>query len=245
MKNQQLQTKRQTKSGFRKLHAKVTSTRRKQRVSTSANPEMLDSDVPNASISRSLTVILLLHVVAIGAVFIGVQWGKDKKVVANAPAKASVASVDLSNLNAGLRTDFAVAGDSYAIFAARHNVDEAELRKVNGNSIIHAGKPLYLPAQKIKVAADSVAVSDRPPLPASNNVVHVEAPKAQLVKPATIGRAVPVEPTGGQTYKVKSGDSVWGICHKHKVSQDALMKLNNLKTARDLKAGMTLTIPAQ
>lgn len=243
MNNQQLQTKRQTKKGFRRLQAKATSVRRKQRASASANPEMFSSDVPNPSISRSLTVILLLHVVAIGAVYIGVQWNRDRKVD-SAESKAPVATLDLENLNAGLRTDFVVAGDSYATFAARHKVDEAELRKVNGNSIIHAGKALYLPAQQIKPESESVAVSDRPALPASNTVVQVNAGNAQLVKPA-IGRAVVVAPASSLLYKVKSGDSVWRICNQHKVSQDALMKLNNLKNARELKAGMTLKIPAQ
>lgn len=245
MNNQQLQTKRQPKKGIKKLNAKVGSARRKQRASAAANPGSLDSNVPNQSIGRALTVILLLHVVAIAAVAIGVQWNKKRTLTAAAvePAK----TVDLSNLNATLNTAFTETGDTYATFAARHNVDEAELRRTNNNAQLFAGKPLYIPPQKIKVAPQNnthLAVSDRPPLPTSSNVVHVEVAKAQVVQPAA-PRAIPVAEASGSTYKVQSGDSIWRISKKHKVSQDALMKLNNLKSARDLKAGMTLQIPAQ
>ena len=244
MKNQQLQTKRQTKTGFRKLHAKVTSPRRKQRVSASANPEMLDSDVPNASIARVLTIILLLHVVAIAAVLIGVQWSKDRNVI---PESADTPSgkVDLRNLNAEMPTGFAIAGDSYASFAARYNVDESELRIANNDALIHAGKPLFIPPTKIKVAPVAVAVSDRPALPDSNTVVQLETPRAEVVTPNVVARAVLVPEDSGRVYKVQSGDSIWRISKKHNVDQKALMALNNLKAARDLKAGMTLQIPAQ
>lgn len=244
MKNQQLQTKRQTKTGFRKLHAKVTSTRRKQRVSASANAETLDSDVPNASIARVLTIILLLHVVAIVAVLIGVEWSKNRNVIPESEA-APTGKVDLSNLNAEMATGFAIAGDSYASFAARYGVDESELRIANNDAVIHAGKPLFIPPTKIKVAPVVAAVSDRPPLPNSNTVVQLETPRAEIVQPAVVARAIPVPEESGSVYKVQSGDSIWRISKKHSVSQEALMTLNNLKTARDLKAGMTLQIPAQ
>lgn len=252
MKDKKLQTKRQTKTGFRKLHAKVTaSSRRKQRVSASANPNMLDSDVPNASIGRALTIILMLHLVAIGVIYIGIKWNKgqfDDILPASASTQAAATSVDLSNVNAGLRTEFMLAGDTYEAFAARHQVDVKELRKVNNNTIPLAGKPLSLPAETIKVTSPAVAaalpVTDRPPLPVTNTVVNVQAvaPKAVIVTP-DIPLAQPV--AGSQTYKVQPGDSVWRISNKFKVSQDALMQLNGMTDARQLRSGVTLKIPAQ
>lgn len=251
MKDKQLQTKRQTKKGLRKLHAKVTSSsRRKQRVSAAANPDMLDSDVPNASIGRALTVILLLHVVAITAVYIGVQWNKGKVDLDTVSVPAASGKVDLSNVNASLPTDFVLAGDTYASFAQRHNVDESELRNVNGNATIHAGKPLSIPPKKITIAAQAstaeLPVSDRPALPATNTVVQVPAVDATpvLVKPK-IAKAEVVAMASGKTYQVKQGDSIWRISRKYKVNQDALMKLNGMKDAGRLRAGMTLKIPSQ
>ncbi len=255
MKDQKLQTKRQTKKGFRKLHAKVTAgSRRKQRVSATANPSMLDSDVPNASIGRALTIILMLHLVAIGVIYVGIKWNKgqfDDIIPSSASTAAAATSVDISNVNAGLKTEFVLAGDTYEAFAARHQVDSQELRKVNNNATIHAGMPLSLPAAVIKGTSPAVVaalpVSDRPPLPATSNVVNVqsavrEAPRAVVVTP-NIPQAQPV--AGGHTYKVQSGDSVWRISNKFKVSQDALMKLNGMSDARQLRSGVTLKIPAQ
>lgn len=249
MKDQKLQTKRKTKTGFRKLHAKATSGRRKQRVSASANADMLDSDVPNASIGRALTVILLLHVVAIGVIYIGIQWNKGEFDSVELASSAVVPSaVDIGNVNATLETEFVLAGDTYASFASRHQVNEAELRATNNNATIHAGKPLSLPPKKVTATASAVAVnlpvSDRPALPASNNVVNVSnVSKAQIVK-TDIPKAQLVVEAGAQTYKVQSGDSVWRISHKYKVSQDALMQLNGMTDARHLRSGMTLKIPA-
>ena len=257
MKDKKLQTKRQTKTGFRKLHAKVTaSSRRKQRVSASANPNMLDSDVPNASIGRALTIILMLHLVAIGVIYTGIKWNKgqfDDILPASARTQAAATNVDLSNVNAGLRTEFMLAGDTYEAFAARHQVDVQELRKVNNNTIPLAGKPLSLPAETIKVTSPAVVValpvSDRPPLPATNTVVNVqsaaaerEAPRAVIVTP-DVAKAQLV--AGAQTYKVQPGDSVWRISNKFKVSQDALMQLNGMSDARQLRSGVTLKIPAK
>jgi LysM repeat protein len=261
MKDKQLQTKRQTKKGFRKLHAKVTSPRRrKQRVSAAGSADMLDSEVPNASIGRALTVILLLHVVAIGAIYVGIQWNKDRTAMESAApvATAPKVEVDLSNVNAGHKSAFVLAGDTYEAFAARHQVDVNELKSLNANATIHAGKALYLPNKKINanqaVAAADLPVSDRPPLPTSTNVVNV-APVAQpvVVKAQPVQaapKAVVVTPNvpkavvaGASTYQVQPGDSVWRISNKYKVSQEALMQLNGMSNPRELRSGMTLKIP--
>ena len=164
MKDNKLQTKRQTKKGFRKLHAKVTSPRRrKQRVSAAGSADMLDSEVPNASIGRALTVILLLHLVAIGAIYLGIQWNKSRTEIGSAvPAVATKeAGVDLRNVNAHLSSDIVLAGDTYEAFAARHQVDVSELRRVNNNATIHAGKVMYLPPSKV-TAKHAVVVADLP-----------------------------------------------------------------------------------
>ncbi len=243
MNNKQLQTKRQTKKGFRNLYAKVSSTsRKKQRVSAAANPNMLDSDVPNASIGRALTIILVLHIVAIGVIYIGIKWNKGQ--FDDAPLTSTPAAVDTSNVNANLNSAFVLAGDTYEAFAARHQVDVNKLRRVNGNVTIHAGKTLFLPPQKIQVPKPAVVldlpVSDRLPLPATNTVVNVQnVPKAVIVKPAQ-----PVAVAAGQTYKVQPGDSIWRISHKYKVSQDALMQLNGMSSPNQLQAGKTIKIPA-
>ena len=47
--------------------------------------------------------------------------------------------------------------------------------------------------------------------------------------------------SGAQTYTVKSGDSVWEISQKLKVSSEQLKKWNKLNAKTQLKPGQTLT----
>ncbi|NLN93774.1 MAG: LysM peptidoglycan-binding domain-containing protein [Candidatus Hydrogenedens sp.] len=49
--------------------------------------------------------------------------------------------------------------------------------------------------------------------------------------------------SGGTTYKVKRGDSISKIARHHGVSESALMKVNNIKSARSLKANQVLQLP--
>jgi len=94
MSKDSIQTKREAgkKSGLKILHAKTIG-RRKQRA-VAASPSDLGSDVPNVGIGRALIVILVLHVVAIGAVIMHTSWtdgqgesfsGKTPAVVVDAP----------------------------------------------------------------------------------------------------------------------------------------------------------------
>lgn len=251
MKDDKLQTKRQAKKGFRMLHARMT--KKKQRVSAAANPDVLDQDVPNVGVGRALTVILILHVIAIGAIYIGTQWNKGGDVVAEADTKA-VASVDISKVNKALGHEWVQVGDTYEVFAARHQVDAGELKALNGNAQIYAGKKLALPARKI-VSSDAMsdqkqlsagAVSERPEI---ETPAGVAPPKAVLVKPMrnpnTVPRAIPVVEASGETYVVKGGDSVWRICNRYGIKEADLLKINRLSDPRKLREGMTLKIPAK
>jgi len=49
----------------------------------------------------------------------------------------------------------------------------------------------------------------------------------------------------GERYTVKSGDTLWRICNRFKVSRDAVLKLNGIKDPNKLYAGRTIKIPAR
>jgi len=49
--------------------------------------------------------------------------------------------------------------------------------------------------------------------------------------------------TAPATHVVVSGDTLWGIATKYKVSADELMKVNQISDAKKLKLGMTLKVP--
>ncbi len=46
-----------------------------------------------------------------------------------------------------------------------------------------------------------------------------------------------------QTYKVKSGDTLWSISQRNKTNVDTMMKINGLASASSIKAGQTLILP--
>lgn len=255
MNDKKLQTKRKTKKGMRVLHARLT--KRKQRVSASADAAMLDSDVPSVGVGRALTVILALHVIAIGAIYVGTQWKKSDTLASSTPTFVTDAEgVDNIQLSRGLETDFVNVGEDYAGFAKRHGVSVTELRRVNKNVVIHSGMRLLVPSEKLEDLAQLAStgsagvVSDRPDLRLETTTAATSSAPAQLITPrrnpnqaVAIPRAVVVLEASGEKYVVQPGDSIWRISRKYKVSQEALMELNGMSDPGKLRSGMTLSIP--
>lgn len=256
MKEKRLQTRREIKTGFKLLQAKLT--RRKQRVSAAADSDILDTDVPNMGVKGTLTVLLILHVVVVGAIVIGTNYSKDLELTSTAASSKKAdhsKEVDTTHLNVGLKKDFVLVGETYDSFAQRHQVDVAELKKINNSVQIHAGRYLYVPNRKIQapVVADQPAGADEPRETASNDLAVNESaqPGAEplLIKlpnqpgQQEIPRAIPVAEDGGRSYVVKPGDTVWRISNELKVDQAALLKINGMDDPRKLRLGMKLKIP--
>ena len=74
---------------------------------------------------------------------------------------------------------------------------------------------------------------------------EVEAKKAE-VKPkkakVETKKAAPSE-GGGKYYKVRSGDSLYGIAKKHGTTVNELVKLNNIKDKNHIYPGQKLLVP--
>ena len=47
----------------------------------------------------------------------------------------------------------------------------------------------------------------------------------------------------GDKYLVQNGDTLWDISRKHNVSVEELKRVNNIRSKRDFRAGITITIP--
>lgn len=267
MKPHTLPVKRRpvSKGIFKRLSA-VTS-HRKQRVAAAATGDM-EADDSSSKISRALTIIFLIHIVAIGLIFVHQrfldgrtpaepQTAKSEKVEA-APA-AAVASpaprrADLPRLSSGEKPYIVRAGDNYARIAAAEAVDESDLRRINNHVDIGPGLILKIPPKRIvamdppevtalrnqSAAAPDHGLVDAVPVNVSG------APRARLVRPNIAHGTQAVSASAassGKTYVVQNGDSVWRIANRFKVNQDALMKANGLSDARKLRGGMSLVIP--
>jgi len=281
MKNT-IQTKRNSKAstGFRKLHAKTTAKRRKLRVATAmADPHVdLESDVPNVGIGRALIIILLLHVVAIAAVYMhSTFFGSDSEgagaevSVATAaavavvdPASPFIAPAPEARVDPASGRYFVVTGDTYSRISNAQNVDETALRALNANRALRAGVLLDLPAQlssrpvavhetpaqrtsrAVAVAEEAVAPVQAEPAHARAIVIDEEPSNFRAVEvPSTQPNVATPLVDSGQKYTVKSGDTVWRIASRYKVSRDNLLKINGISDPRKLIAGREIVIPAQ
>jgi LysM repeat protein len=257
-----------SKGGLRTLFANVArkKSKRSHRAATTAMPADFESDVPNVGIGRALLVILAIHVVAIGGIFFHsyrLDRADESPAVAETkariviPTTKAAPAADLPKLRAADQSYVVGTGETYGMIADRFGIDERELRAANGIPEIRQGDVLRIPPKAIiAVEPPDIAALRMDPSPPVEEAVRVSpavtVPDAGLVttdaaraadsRPAA-PRASAAAATSAGSYKVKPGDTFWGIAHKHGTSVDMLMKANGITDARKLKVGMDLKIP--
>jgi LysM repeat protein len=290
-----IQTKRNKPSGsnFRVLYAKTGRTRRLHAATATADAHIdLESDVPNVGIGRALLIILVLHILAIGAIYVhSTFFGNNSESTAGAgktpaaavavaatpepkaPAPKPVVAPVTPTAPETLVEDPAseryivVTGDTYQRIAQVRYVDEQSLRALNSNRPLRAGVVLDLPAE---LSSRPVVVRDTPTSSPPQPVVAVvdedstpqeapsravergsepdvsNAPKAVVVKPNVSRPAVSSDAVdSGKRYTIKSGDTLWRISNRYKVSRDSILKLNGIKDPNKLYAGREIKIPSK
>ncbi len=189
-----------TKGIMRRLSA-VTGNR-KQRAAA-ATAEELESDNFGSKISRILTVIFLIHIVAIGVLFIHVRFLEGRPGASAAGVKAaenksagsaassntaraalvgnstSVAGTqrrgDLPRLSAGEKPYIVRAGDNYTRIAASEEVDEGDLRLLNQHVDIGPGLILKIPPKRIVAEEPPEVAAIRAQTPSDGDRGLVEA----------------------------------------------------------------------
>ncbi len=264
MKFQTLPVRRRpvSKGIFHRLSA-VTRNRR-QRVSASAAMSGMEMEDGGSKISRALTIIFLIHIVAIALIFIHQRFldGRPKestRAVTREVAKPAVAAKTVSTPTAPLaansgKTHVTKDGESYASIAAMHGVAEADLRQLNQDKAMRKGLILSIPVQKAEVAevvseavadgtaqtTDAMVAADAVTDEGMVDAVPVDvsaAPKAKAIVESESAKA------SGKTHLVKKGDTIVKIAKQYKVTQDALMSANSITDPTKLKAGANLVIP--
>ncbi len=262
MKNRRLPTKRRSSpKGILKRLAAVT-TRRKQRAATAAAEDMEMED-NSSRVSRALTIIFMIHIVAIGLIFFhqnfldGRTSGEGESVAISRPPVISSPPTpvtrDAPRLSSGDTPYIVKTGDNYARIAAAHSIEEADLREANRDAEIRPNLILIIPPKRI-VAVDPpelAARHDEPARERNDGLVEAvpvdvsNAPRAQVVRPNVTHESRPATAvaTSGQTYVVQEGDTLWRISNRFKVSTDALQKANGISDPTRMRVGMTLKIP--
>ncbi|MCX8495151.1 MAG: LysM peptidoglycan-binding domain-containing protein [Akkermansiaceae bacterium] len=216
MKYQALPVKRRPvpKGILKRLHAITRS--RKQRVAATAE---MDGDDGGSKISRALTIIFLIHIVAIGGIFVHQKFldsrmpvleiGKaDKKSNTGKGASAAAPVVsELPRFAAGEKHPYFVRqGDNYTRIAMAAGVEENDLRAMNQNVEIVPGLMLKIPPKRIVATEPPEVVAMRSQEVPDQNRGLVEAvpasvsgaPRAQVVPVAAKVDAKPVAKTANK-----------------------------------------------
>lgn len=230
---------------------------RKQRASAAtASPEEFDDSGSN--ISRSLSIIFAIHILAIGMIFIHKQYLSGRT---SAPEVANHEDVDrvaaatvspersdrLPELSSGDKPYMVKKGDNFTIIATKFGVDEAELRKLNRGTELRAGAVFRIPQAKRIVAVEPVEVeairNQSVRNESENGLVEILPTANGSANSANLPNAVPRAVSAAKVHMVKSGESVWRIAKQYNLTEKELMGLNGISDPSKLKAGQILKLP--
>ena len=240
----------------KRLHARAASSREEVE-------DYESESEPSMKLSQAFIVVLVLHVVAVGGIYGFNKLNETKpkpvaekkeaapEVVAKAPEPVAEAKPQAPAANAG-QTYTVVAGDTLKRIASKFNTSIEALEKANNltsTSIIRTGQILVVgKAASANAAPAPVKAEPVPHSQATPSVVAKPAPVQPVVAKTTPAEPVasakePAADSAGQSYVVAKGDNPYSIAKKFKVTQDALMKANNIDDPRKLKIGQKLAIP--
>lgn len=217
-------------------------------------------DTPDVRLTRIFTVVLLLHVIAVGGIIAFKMVDKasettDVRVTA-ARHTLELAVQDSKELAAEMKEATSASdiparhapaapllpdpakgkqykvqtGDTLPEIAQALGVSPEALRAKNA---IRSDNELY-PGRWLTVPGEGDSAAT--PTPVTKTP---QASQVAQVRPAT---AAPVAKTGA-TYKVKPGDTAWAISRKLNIPFNELMRLNGVKNAEALQIGQELRIP--
>jgi LysM repeat protein len=198
-------------------------------------------------VSRVVMIVLALHVLVIGGIFIfeGCKGAKsdtppmaahesDATTTASESATPAIAPVSVPTPMPvapapeppAATTYIVKKGDSLWKIAKENRITVAELAKANNmdrNSMLRIGQTLQIPAS---APAPTAAASVIPTSAATDSSVSAAASSGE-----------------GHWYSVKSGDSLWKIAKTHDTTVAALREANALKSDT-LRIGQKLRIPS-
>jgi LysM repeat protein len=265
MKYDRIPTRRQPvrKTLYARLFNKAKPRKQRAAAATASAEDMEEGGI---NISRSLSIIFAIHILAIGMIFIHKQYLSGRTEAPESSSKVEPAAAvapavpiasrnnDLPVLSSGDKPYMVEKGDNYSIIARKHGVDESELRNMNRGADIRAGVVLRIPQGKRIIAEDPpevAAIRNVPAVPVSEQglveiLPQVESRQPQMVRPTSqqledAPRAVPAG--SGRTHTVKSGENIWRISNQYKVSQNELLSLNGITDPSKLQIGQVLKLP--
>jgi LysM repeat protein len=215
-------------------------------------------DTPDVRLARVFTIVLVLHVVAVGGILAfkmidkASAPGPGLQVAAvdihapagSLPAPAITAENDRNTpvtpaapdplimqdpTRAGIEQYLVSRGDSLQSIATDLKVDVRDLQRLNS---IHVGNQLY-PGQWIAIPKRGEVTPRRSPSPTA--IAAVERPASAPAPTTVLMRS--------STYVVQPGDTPYAIARRFGMSSSDLMAANGINKAENMPVGKTLKIP--
>ena len=217
---------------------------------------------PGMKLSQAFFVVLVLHVIAVGGIYGFSQFKEHSKAKSAVKAEAIAAAqkVEADTLAAKNlpvvaekpatipKTYTVVAGDTLKRIASKSNTSIANIEKLNElapGAVLHVGQVLTVGSMlKTAVAEEKPAAANTSGPSIVAKAPPVKVTETASAKPQAKTEAAPEKESPSKaSYVVAKGDTPISIAKKLKVSQETLMKANNIDDPRKLKIGQTIKIP--
>ncbi len=235
--------------------------------------EDYDGPEPTTSLSTAFIIVLVLHVVAVGGIYIfnsiktsrqrtveqtssSAQKASAKSGNANAknpPQKQAPANVEKAPVAAkpvilpsGGQFHRVLPNENLTKIATLYSVTVAALEDANGlshDAVLKVDQQLNIPTQKTVM---KIPVST-PPLPESASRKAPEATLTRFAPTTTVKSpvAAPSKSATTRTYTVDKGDTATYIARRFNVSTEELLKLNGITDPKKLQPGKVLKVPGK
>lgn len=224
-------------------------------------------DTPDVRLTRIFTVILLLHVVAIGGIlaFKMVDKASETSGIKISTARQNFESAVQEAKELAVAVPAAIPVAAPVEIPARHapaapllfDPSKSQYKVLAGDKLpeIAAQLGVTLDALKAKNAIISnnelypgrvldIPGKDEPVATATSATTPVAQPIAAPAAAAVPETPAPAASATPSTYQVKPGDTAWAISRKFNVPFNRLMSENGIKNAEALQIGQQLRIPA-
>ncbi len=152
--------------------------------------------------------------------------GKSTKPIFRAPFGASNASV------------LKAVGDAGYTHTIQWNIDTIDWRGLSSTEITNKVVNNIVPGSIVLMHTGAGASGTPGALPGM-----ISKLKAKGYKFVTVSELLNLPATGGTTYTVKAGDTLYSIAKKYKLTVAALAKANNITNYNLIRVGQVLTIP--
>jgi LysM repeat protein len=218
-------------------------------------------DTPDVRLTRIFTVVLLLHVVAIGGILAfkmvdkasetsGIKISTARQNFASAVQEAKELAVAVPSPAAAPAAPVEIPAQHAPPEPLRLDPTKAQYKVLAGDKLpeiaAHLGVTPAALKEKNAIISDNELYPGRVlDIPGKNEPAPVAQQKAASPAPApAASTTAPVTTARTGTYQVKPGDTAWAISRKLNVPFNRLMSENGIKSAEALQIGQQLRIPA-